>query len=132
MEKFIHTSGKRKSAIARATLSKGTGKIVINQRLIDVFHPKIARMKIREPVLLAGDVAKDLDFNINIYGGGSISQADAARLAIGRALAEYSPALKETFLAYDRQLLIADVRRKETRKPNCHGKARAKRQKSYR
>jgi ribosomal protein S9 len=53
-------------------------------------------------------------------------------LAIARALVEKDKKLKEVFLDYDRQLLVADVRQKESAKPNSHGKARAKRQKSYR
>ena len=47
-------------------------------------------------------------------------------------MAEYNEALKDVYEEYDRHLLVADVRRKETRKPNRQGKARSKRQKSYR
>ena len=67
-------------------------------------------------------------------GGGISSQTDACRLVIAKSLVEYtkSERLKETFLKYDRTMLVADVRRKEPSKPNRHGKARAKRQKSYR
>jgi len=80
------------------------------------------------------EVVKNVDINVNVFGGGIASQAEASRLAIARALVEYtkSERLKEKFLKYDRHLLVADVRRKETRKPNSHSKARAKRQKSYR
>ncbi len=132
MKKTIHTSGKRKSAIARATLYPGTGKITVNQKFLDTIHPKLSRLKIREPLMLSGEIASKIDVNIDVHGGGFISQAEAARVAVGRALVEFSPELKDSFLEYDRQLLIADVRRKEPRKPNCHGKARAKVQKSYR
>ena len=59
-------------------------------------------------------------------------QADAVRLAIGRALVQYNAGLRQTLLDYDRQLLVADIRRKESAKPNSHGQARAKVQKSYR
>ena len=52
--------------------------------------------------------------------------------SIGKALAKFDSKLEEVLLKYDKHLLIADVRRKETSKPNRHGKARAKRQKSYR
>jgi len=132
--KIVHISGKRKRAIARATLKDGKGIIKINNQLLDILEPKFARMKITEPLLLAGDLVKKIDININVAGGGIISQAEAVRLAIARVLVEYSKSnsLKETFLKYDRHLLVADTRRKEASKPNRHGQARAKRQKSYR
>ena len=132
--KIIHMSGKRKRAIARATLKIGKGNIRVNNQMLGSFEPKFARMKIMEPLILAGDLAKKVDININVAGGGIISQAEAVRLAIARALVEYSKSssLKESFLKYDRHLLVADTRRKEASKPNRHGQARAKRQKSYR
>lgn len=130
----INTSGKRKCAIARATLHPGQGIVRINHRLLDVYNPLFFRMKIQEPLLLAGDVASKVDINVNVRGGGISSQTEAARLAIARALVEYTKdkTLEEKFLEYDRHLLVADVRRKEPAKPNRHGQARAKRQKSYR
>ena len=87
-----------------------------------------------EPLILAGDIVNKVDIDINVFGGGVNSQAEASRLAIAKALVEHtkSEKLKETFLKYDRNLLVADVRRKESAKPNCHGQSRAKRQKSYR
>jgi small subunit ribosomal protein S9 len=132
MVKIIHTKGKRKRAIARATLKEGTGKVKVNNVVLDVLEPKLARLKIREPLLLAGDIAEKVDIKINVIGGGVMSQADASRLAIGKALVKHTKKLEKVFLEYDRQLLVADVRRKESAKPNRHGKARAKRQKSYR
>ncbi len=132
--KTIVVSGKRKRAIARATLNQGKGKITINKVLLDYYEPKMYRLKLREPLILAGDVVGNVDIGVNVFGGGIASQAEASRLAIARALVEYtkSERLKEKFLKYDRQLLVADVRRKEAAKPNRHGQARAKRQKSYR
>ncbi len=132
--KIIHMSGKRKRAIARATLKDEKGNIKINNQMLDILEPKFARMKIMEPLILAGDLAKKIDINVNVTGGGIISQGEAVRLAIARALVEYSKSnsLKDSFLKYDRHLLVADTRRKEASKPNRHGQARAKRQKSYR
>ena len=71
---------------------------------------------------------------MKVKGGGEKGQVEAARISIARALvaATGSKELEKAFLDYDRNLLVADVRRRETRKPNTHGKARAKRQKSYR
>ena len=129
--KVIHVSGKRKTAIARATLKQGNGIIKINSKNIDIYEPKMYRLKIKEPLILAEDSAKKVDISINIKGGGQASQAEASRLVIGKALVRFHPPLKKTFLNYDRHLLIADVRRKEAYKPN-DSKARAKRTKSYR
>ncbi|MCB9358662.1 30S ribosomal protein S9 [Candidatus Woesearchaeota archaeon] len=129
--KIIITSGKRKNAIARARLNEGNGTIRINSLLINNFQPVMLREKIMEPIKLAGDVADSVNISIKTNGGGVASQAEAARLAIGRALTKYNNKLEKVFLNYDRQLLVADVRRKEVCKPN-DSKARAKRQKSYR
>lgn len=131
--KVVHTSGKRKRAIARATLRQGKGKIKINNQLLETMEPRLARVKIREPLILAGELGKRVDINVKVIGGGNMSQAEASRLAIARALVEFSkdPKLEKSFLDYDRHLLVADVRRKEVNKPN-RSKARAKRQKSYR
>ena len=131
-QKTITTHGKRKRAIARAVLKPGKGIILINDADLENYEPKLFRLKIKEPLILAGDIANQVDIKVNAIGGGISSQTNAIRLAIGKALAEYSPRLKKVFLDYDRQLMVADVRRKESAKPNRHGQARAKRQKSYR
>jgi small subunit ribosomal protein S9 len=128
----IHTSGKRKTAIARATLSEGDGNITINGNTIKEFTSYTYQLKIQEPLLLAEDTAEDVNIKVRVEGGGLNGQASAVRLAIAKALATYNEALTDVFEEYDRHLLVADVRRKETRKPNRQGKARSKRQKSYR
>ncbi len=130
--KIIHKSGKRKTAIARATLKAGKGLVKINNIALDEYKPKLSRLKLREPLLLAGDVVSKVNISINVTGGGINSQAEAARLAASRALVAFDRKLEKVFHNYDRNLLVADVRRKETHKPNCHGKARSKKQKSYR
>jgi small subunit ribosomal protein S9 len=131
MEKVIHTSGKRKRAVARATLKAGQGKIRINKKLLDTYSSSIFRTRIQEPLILAGTQGQAVNINVTVLGGGTSGQAEAARLAIGRALVQHDKKLKKVFEDYDRQLLVADIRRKETNKPNI-SKARAKRQKSYR
>ncbi len=131
-QKIIFKHGKRKRAVARVALKPGKGIVKINGVDLECYEPRLYQLKIKEPLIIAGDVANQVDINVNVYGGGTSSQTVAVRLAIGRALAEYSPRLKKVFLEYDRQLLVADVRRKESAKPNRHGQARSKRQKSYR
>jgi len=130
--KIIHTAGKRKSAVAKATVRPGKGKIRVNRVLLDNYSTMLSRMKLQEPLIIAGPVVNTVDIEVNVAGGGLTAQADAARLAVARALAKLDKKLEKQFLNYDRTLLVADVRRKETHKPNRHGKARAKRQKSYR
>lgn len=134
MKKTIITSGKRKTATARATLRPGTGKVHVNHTLLEVYTPAVAQMRMQEPLLLADDLSDKVDIDVDFHGGGTMSGADASRLAIAKALVEFAGKgshLKERFLEYDRQMLVADVRRKETCKPN-DSKARSKRQKSYR
>ncbi len=132
--KSVHVSGKRKTAIARATATQGTGKVTVNNVPVELITPDLSRDRVQEPVIIAGIHAKKVDINVTVTGGGISAQSDAARLAIAKALVAYTKnkSLEETFLDYDRQLLVADIRRKEVHKPNRHGKARAKVQKSYR
>ena len=132
--KVINVSGKKKRAIARATLKQGTGNIRVNNMLLDTYNQKMYKLKLMEPLIIAGDAANKVDINISVSGGGISSQAEVARLVIAKSLVEFAKndKLKEAFLEYDRNLLVADVRRKEPAKPNRHGQARAKRQKSYR
>ena len=129
--KIIHASGRRKSAIARATLKEGKGIVRINSQNLEIYSPKMYQMKIKEPLLLAQDTVNKVNISINVKGGGQSSQADASRLAIGKALVQLQPSLKKIFLNYDRTLIVADIRVKEQYKPN-DSKARAARQKSYR
>ena len=126
--------GKRKTSVAKARIVEGTGKVTINNiphTSLNTFH----KLAIEEPLQIAKNVLKKLDFDIyvSISGGGRESQIEAARLAIAKILVEKtkSAKLKEAFVNYDRHLLVADVRRKEAYKPG-DSKARAKRQTSYR
>ena len=130
----IMTSGKRKKAIARAIIREGKGIIRINNKLLGIYEPELVRLRIQEPLLIADQLSGKVDIEVKITGGGTASQADAARLAIARAIVKFAndSALEKAFDEYDRNLLVADVRRKEARKPNTTSKARAKKQKSYR
>jgi small subunit ribosomal protein S9 len=131
--KVVNTSGKRKTAIARATVLKGKGLIRINKTPLELYQPEIARWKIMEPITLAGDEIKNVNIDVNVHGGGFMSQASAIRTAIARGLVEFTKDLnlKASYIEYDRSILVNDPRRKETKKPLGRG-ARKKRQKSYR
>ena len=133
MNKFTHTSGKRKRAIARATLIDGNGSIFVNSIPLEEYSDNVSRMKIMEPLLLAENLKDKVDIRIDVRGGGYSAQADAVRLSIAKGLVKYfnDKKLKETYLNYDRHLIVADTRMAEASKPN-DSKPRAKRQKSYR
>jgi len=131
--KLLHASGKRKRAIARAILMPSeTHSVRINGVALAHYGNLLTRARVSEPILIAGPVAQRYSIRVAAVGGGSMSQADAARLAIGRALASIDGKTRQALLEYDRQLIVADVRRKESAKPNHHGQARAAVQKSYR
>ena len=135
-KKIIIVSGKRKTSVAKATIKEGTGIIKVNKRPIETYS-FFRRLALLEPLRLADEILKEksksYDIDVIISGGGVESQIGAARLAIARAILAFtkSPELRNTYIGYDRSLLVADVRRKEQRKPG-DSKARAKRQKSYR
>jgi small subunit ribosomal protein S9 len=130
---FIHESGKRKTAIARATLKTGKGRVRINNVPVEVLSPEVARTKILEPLLLSKDLWKSLDIDVSAKGGGYMGQAEAARTAIARGLVKFSKSslLKDDLLSYDRSMLSGDPRRKEPKKFGGPG-ARVRKQKSYR
>lgn len=132
--KKIITSGKRKTAIARAVLVAGTGKVSINRKGYETL-PLFDRLAIEEPIKISEKVLgkREFDVSIMVKGGGEKGQIEAARLALARAIAKFanSEELTKAFMAYDRNLLVADVRRKEMYKPG-DSKARAKRQSSKR
>jgi len=133
-QKPIHVSSKRKSSAARVTITEGEGRVRVNNRPLEILEPTTARDKILEPLLLAGDdVRKRLDVSVEVSGGGLISQADAARMAIARGLVNWtkSKSLRDAFFNYDRRLLAGDPRQKEPKKFGGPG-ARRRRQKSYR
>ena len=130
----IITSGKRKRAVARAMITEGEGKIRINKKDYQNLH-LFDKLKIEEPIRIAEHVLGKINFNADIIikGGGEKGQIDAARIALAKAIIQFtnSKELTEAYLAYDRNLLVADVRRKEPNKPG-DSKARAKRQSSKR
>ncbi len=132
-EKIAFTRGKRKEAVARASVKKGSGNVRINRFSIATFGNRYLRSMMMEPLALAGEVAKNVDIDVSVYGGGSMSQAEAARMAIARGLVEFTgdEELKKKMIEYDRHLISEDARRVEPKKYKGP-KARARFQKSYR
>ncbi len=132
--KLIIVSGKRKTAVAKARITDGNGIVTYNYipyTELPLFH----KLALAEPLRIYERELGELKYDIHIktQSGGKEGQIQAARLAIAKALVQVtsSDVLKKAFIAYDRNMIVPDSRRKETRKPG-DSKARAKRQKSYR
>jgi len=134
LARIIISSGKRKTAIARAIFRPGKGRVFINNIPLEIYPIEVARWKILEPLLLAGDdIRNSVDIHVNVEGGGVMAQADAARIAIARGLIELTrnEELKKIFLEYDKTMLSGDPRQAEPKKFARYS-ARRRWQKSYR
>ena len=109
-----NTSGKKKTAIARATVTDGEGRVRIDSRPIELVEPEKARLKMLEPFRIAGESLRDsVDINVNTEGGGTMGQADAVRTALARGLVEYSGdmELRDAYMQFDRTLLVNEDRK---------------------
>ncbi len=131
--KIVNSSGKRKTALARATLREGKGRIRVNKKPIEIVEPELIRLKMSEPLEFANNVLPNVDIDVNVHGGGIFGQAGAVRTAIARGLVEWTndTALRDAMAQYDRSLLVNDTRYKLPKKFGGRG-ARKRRQKSYR
>lgn len=132
--RVVLASGKRKTAIARAVIRPGKGRIRVNGVPIEIWMPESARWKMMEPLLLVGkEVWGQVDIDITVRGGGFMGQAEAVRMAIARGLYLWTgdERIRGLFIEYDRTMLAGDPRRKEPKKYGGRG-ARARFQTSYR
>ena len=136
----VNTSGKRKTAVARATVRKGQGRVRVNGEPIHIMGPSLAQRKALEPVQIAEAMNRlgDVDVYVDVEGGGQMGQVDAIRTAIARGLVKWNGGaegddeeLRDEYLRVDRSLLVNDPRRKEPKHQMGRG-ARKKWQKSYR
>ncbi|MGC9071904.1 MAG: 30S ribosomal protein S9 [Acidilobus sp.] len=148
---IIIATGKRKTAVARAYVKPGMGRIWVNGTPLELWPIEVARLKMMEPLLVAGDVVRNVvDVDVQVKGGGFMGQAEAVRMAIARGLVDYfskcvpdqSPELcqwsravaeklKALYEEYDRTMLAGDPRRTEPEKYMRYS-ARRKWQTSYR
>jgi len=134
--KVVMTKSRRKRAVARARLKPGLAKITINRADIRTIKPREVREMILEPVTVSSitkGIAASSDISISVRGGGASGQAQAARSALAKAIAvaSQSDVVRKQYIAYDRNLLVDDVRQVEPKK-YLGPKARARFQKSYR
>jgi small subunit ribosomal protein S9 len=128
-----NTSGKKKTAIARATVRDGEGQVRVSAQPVELVEPELARLKMLEPFRIADDLREAVDVDVSVEGGGTMGQADATRTAIARGLVQHTndAELRDAFMEFDRSLLVNDVRQRESKKWGGPG-ARARYQKSYR
>ena len=129
----IVVRGKRKESVARASIKKGNGKVRVNRMLLSALTNPYEREIINEPLTMAPAVASQINVQIEVHGGGSMGQAQAARTALARALVKFTEDadLKSAFMKRDRFIMLEDSRRVEPKKYKGP-KARARFQKSYR
>lgn len=133
-QKVIIVTGKRKTAIARALIKPGKGRVWINGIPIEIYPVEMARLKMMEPLLLIGEeIWSKIDIKVTVHGGGVMAQADAVRTAIAKAIVAYtgSEKIKQLFKEYSRPMLAGDPRQTEPEKWMRYS-ARRWRQKSYR
>ncbi|ARS88838.1 30S ribosomal protein S9 [Natrarchaeobaculum aegyptiacum] len=129
-----NTSGKKKTAVARATVREGEGRVRINSQPVELVEPEMSRLKMLEPFRIVGDdLRSEMDIDVRVDGGGISGQADAVRTAIARGIVQHTndAELRDAFMEFDRSLLVNDVRQSEPKKWGGPG-ARARYQKSYR
>jgi len=110
--------GKRKKAVAWASIRPGKGIIMFNSRPVESVENETMRLLLKEPLMLSGDAWKNFNISVRTKGGGILGQAQAARQAIARGLVDMLGSnMKKIFMEYDRNILVYDPRRTEPHKP---------------
>ena len=137
----------RKTASAHVYITKGKGKVRINNVPVEMIPQETAREVILAPLEISGDLREKIDLSIRVRGGGIMGQANAASIGISRALTGWTKSKKEPkdhplpkstredlrkrITEFDKYLISGDARRKEPKKFGGPG-ARRRKQKSYR
>ena len=113
--KITFATGKRRTAVAKAKVVAGTGVVRINSMPLNSWGTEPLRLWVKEPLILAGDLANKVNVTVTARSGGIVGQAEAVRMAIAKALVDFSRnhELKNVFMQYDRNMLVYDPRRNE-------------------
>ena len=128
-DNMYYGTGRRKSAVARVFMKRGSGSIVVNGKPVDEFFSRVTgRMIVRQPIELVEQTAS-FDIRVNVSGGGESGQAGAVRHGITRALIEYDAELKSALSKAG--FVTRDAREVERKKVGLH-KARRRKQFSKR
>ena len=116
-------TGRRKSSTARVFLTRGTGKIMVNDRPLDEFFGReTSCMVVRQP-LEKVELSDKFDVKATVEGGGISGQAGAIRLGLTRALMEYDGELRKPFRKAG--YVTRDAREVERKKVGLHKARRA-------
>lgn len=122
--KYNYGTGRRKSSVARVFMKSGSGKIVVNDKPLDIyFSRETGRMIVRQPLELVGSLDK-FDIMVTVLGGGESGQAGAVRHGITRALIDYDATLKPQLSKAG--LVTRDAREVERKKVGLRKARRAK------
>lgn len=114
-----HGLGRRKTSVARVWLRPGTGKFMVNGRVLNEYFPRLSSQQhVQEPLIAAQQQGR-FDVLCNVDGGGLTGQAGAVRLGIARALLQVDPELRAALR--ERRLLTRDPREVERKKPGRPG-----------
>ena len=123
-ENYYYGTGRRKSAVARVFMKRGSGAIVVNGKPVDEFFSRVTgRMIVRQPLELV-EQTTGFDILVNVSGGGESGQAGAVRHGITRALIEYDAALKSVLSKAG--FVTRDAREVERKKVGLRKARRAK------
>lgn len=114
MSDFNYGTGKRKNAVARTRIYKGSGKITVNDKPFEEYFPRKALQMIVQQALKITRTTDKFDIAINVCGGGVSGQAQAVRHGIARALIELDPELRGVLKKAG--FLTRDAREKERKK----------------
>ncbi|HOL64806.1 MAG TPA: 30S ribosomal protein S9 [Accumulibacter sp.] len=128
-DNYFYGTGRRKSAVARVFMRRGSGKFIVNGKSVDEFFSRVTgRMIVRQPLNLI-EQSNDFDILVNVGGGGESGQAGAVRHGITRALIAYDASLKSALSSAG--FVTRDAREVERKKVGFH-KARRRKQFSKR
>ncbi len=117
-------TGRRKSAVARGFIKKGTGQIVVNGKAVgEYFGRQTSIMVVKQPLMLTNN-GEAFDIKVNVEGGGESGQAGAVRHGITRALIDYDATLKPSLSQAG--FVTRDAREVERKKVGFHGARRRK------
>lgn len=111
----INKLGRRKTAVARVYMKKGSGQIIVNNRDYKEYFPLATLQYVVTQPLAVAEVEGQYDIKVNLQGGGITGQAEALRLAISKVLVEENPELRPTLKKLG--LLRRDSRMVERKKP---------------
>jgi small subunit ribosomal protein S9 len=117
-----YATGRRKNAIARVWIKRGTGKVTVNGKVIEAYFARpVLRMMVQQP-MIAVNRNTQMDVECTVVGGGLSGQAGAVRHGISRALTYFEPDLRPALKKGG--FLTRDSRAVERKK---YGKAKARR-----